>query len=241
VLKTISEIRRHIVFKLTGRSGVSLFGPSTADRSHLAEATVEGRFNAIYDRGIWKGGREEIPGSGPGSDLAATETIRREIPPLLDKMGSEILLDVGCGDFTWMKEVAIRQSYIGTDIVRSVTDLNQQVFASDRRRFECRDAITDSLPAADTILCREMLFHLSLEDAGRALRNMLAVPRRWLIATTETQTQFNADIHTGDYRPLNLQRPPFRFPAPDYAIDDSAVAAGRLLAAWRVERLPRSG
>ncbi len=216
---------------------MNLFSTAKTGREHLEETTVEARFNAIYARGIWKNGRSDIPASGPGSALISTTALRRELPELLDKIGAKILLDVGCGDFTWMKEVSISQYYIGTDIVQSVIDLNK-VFFNENRRFECLNAISDKLPDADTILCREVLFHLSLDDACSAMRNILERPRRWFIATTETTTKFNADIRTGDYRPLNLQRPPFRFPNPDYIIDDTEVVAGRFLAAWRVERLP---
>ena len=93
------------------------------------------------------------------------------------------------------------------------------------------------MPDADTILCREILFHLSFEDIHQLLRNFARKPRAWLIATTDIMTFFNADIRSGDFRILNLRRGPFKFPEPDFVIDDSGLIPGRQLGIWRFDRL----
>ena len=236
IVRTLNEIRRHMVFKLTGRAGVSLIPKKRENLSHLDAPTPQNRFEAIYADGVWQNGRTDVPGSGPGSSLDATENLRARLPSLLDELGAETLLDIGCGDFTWMKETGLKQRYIGADIVASVIDANQ-AFANANRSFHRLNAIEDDLPDADTVLCREVLFHLSLADGRRALANILSRPRTWFIATTDGTSKFNADIHTGDYRPLNLRCAPFHFPEPDYAIDDSAVAAGRKIGVWRAAAL----
>jgi hypothetical protein len=170
--------------------------------------------------------------------LEATQTIRSRLPRILDEIHAGTLLDIGCGDFTWMKDVRLNQAYIGADIVDRVIAENQR-FATERRRFCRLDAIHEPLPEADAVLCRETLFHLSLIDGKRLLANLFSKPRKWLFCMTDTITAFNSDIHTGDFRPLNLRRAPFRFPAPDRIIEDSAVNSGRWMGMWDVRRLPR--
>src|SRR5471032_237308 len=136
MLRTLNEIRRHMVFKLTGRAGVSLIPKKRANLTHLDEPNRKNRFEAIYADGIWQNGRADVPGSGPGSSLNATTNLRARLPSLLDELGAETLLDIGCGDFTWMKEIGLNQRYIGIDIVSSVIEANQS-FAGANRSF-CR-------------------------------------------------------------------------------------------------------
>jgi len=84
-------------------------------------------------------------------------------------------------------------------------------------------------------MCRDMIFHLSLADGQSALKNILSKPRRYLISTTDTVTDINGEIITGDFRPRNLLRPPFNLPAPVEVIDDSIVEPGRKIGVWRAE------
>ena len=109
-------------------------------------------------------------------------------------------MDVGCGDYTWMRTLDLPCPYIGVDIVAAVIAANQASFGDDRHSFFQRNAIADDLPQADVVLCRDMIFHLSLADGQSALRNILSKPRRYLISTTDTVTDVNGDIITGDFR-----------------------------------------
>lgn len=153
---------------------------------------------------------------------------------MLQRVEAKTLLDVGCGDFTWMKAVDLPCRYVGIDIVPSVIAGNERAHGSATRRFAVIDAVSEPLPEADVVLCREILFHLSFEDALCALRNIVSGDREYLIATTDRNSPFNSDIATGDFRLLNLQRRPFRFPEPMMEIGDSAMNPTRVLAAWRV-------
>ena len=156
----------------------------------------------------------------------------------LDQLGAASLLDVGCGDFTWMAHVDLDAiEYVGVDIVPTVIATDVDRYSSPGRRFLCLDAVADELPEHDVALCREILFHLSFADARQLLTNLRRAGARHLIATTDTSTSFNADVTTGDFRPLNLERRPFRFPRPLHWIDDDAVVRGRGLGIWAVDEL----
>jgi SAM-dependent methyltransferase len=238
LVTSLNELRRHLVLKLTGRPGVSFVGKGAASRNHLKRQTPSDRFEEIYAQGVWQKGDQEIPKSGPGSSLQATDSLRRHLSNILDEIAAKTLLDVGCGDFTWMNQIELRQNYVGVDIVPSVIADNAR-YAGPKRQFLCIDAVSGDLPEADIILCRETLFHLSFADGRRLLRNAFSRPRSWFLCTTESDTWFNADIHTGDYRPLNLRRPPFGFPPPYRIIEDAAVRRGRAIGVWPVQSLPR--
>jgi SAM-dependent methyltransferase len=207
------------------------------DIDHLFTTGRKQVFDQIYTRGVWLEHSDRRTRSGSGSELDATKQVRHQLPGLLTSLGARSLLDVGCGDFTWMQHVDLGVEYIGIDIVQSVISANQNTFASPARHFYCIDAVGDPLPPADVVLCREILFHLSLADIKRLVNNVKRSGAQYLIATSDNCTAFNANIRTGDYRPLNLQRRPFHFPRPRVWLQDEAVLAGRGLGAWALDEI----
>lgn len=225
LVRTAKEMVRHAFYK----------GGLARSADHLRPAAMQERFAKIYEDGVWQLGQTGQPLSGHGSSLAATAGIRRDLPSLLEILGSKSVLDVGCGDMTWMSAVDLQLPYIGVDIVPSVIEGNRAKMPLNK--FYCLNATTDDLPEADTVLCREILFHLSFSDFDAILRNIARHPRKWLIATTDNVTLFNSDISTGDFRLINLQKAPYRFPKPAHVIDDDALSPGRCLAAWDFEAL----
>jgi hypothetical protein len=239
-LTTAREFLRHVLWR-SGAYGVLTAYRAANRRSsaHLRHEDARARFAEIYATGAWQvDAADDAPGSGAGSSLAATATLRAALPPLLDALGCVRLLDVGCGDFTWMQHVEITQDYVGVDIVDAVVVANRERFGRPGRVFETMDAAVDRLPDADVVLCREVLFHLSFDDIRKVLGNLLSSPtRRFLIATSDRQTLFNADIPTGDFRLLNLEARPLRFPPPDRVIDDAFVSPRRIIGVWDTKRL----
>jgi hypothetical protein len=203
--------------------------------SHLKEAKLRDRFDKIYRDGIWQMGAPDVPLSGNGSTVFAAANVMTKLPTLMRSLGCKSLLDVGCGDMTWMHSVDV-PGYAGVDIVSAIVAENQRKFPD--RHFLCLDAVVDPLPRADAAICREVLFHLSFSDAIGLLRNIRAAGVRWLLATTDTQTMFNSDIASADFRMLNLRRAPFRFPKPETEIEDDVIASGRSIAAWKISDLP---
>lgn len=235
--RNIKELIRHGIT----RSGLN--GPYMALRSargqkvdHLRERTLTQRFSTIYRNHVRLNDRLKGSLSGVGSELETTESVRVHLPTVLAFLKTKILLDVGCGDFNWMREVALNCHYIGVDCVQDVIDQNTASYGSANRVFSCLDATTDPLPQADTVLCHEILFYLSFEDIWAIVRNVCVCGATTLIATTDAATEFNADIRSGDYRLLNLNESPFYFP-PTLFIADDAVQPGRTLGVWEVCRL----
>jgi hypothetical protein len=63
-----------------------------------------------------------------------------------------------------------------------------------------------------------------------------------VILTTFTAERVNVDIEPGDWRPLNLERPPFSLPPPEAVLleectEERGAYADKVLGVWSVEAL----
>jgi len=239
LVRTSKEMIRHLIAK-AGLSGIDLTIRRLRGQNvdHLFRASLSERFSAIYENRVWLNGRVVGSLSGVGSELVNTERVRRGLADLLRSLDTRCLLDVGCGDFTWMKKVSFPFKYVGIDIVPGVIAENNASYSSAQRSFQVGDATCDPLPQADTTVCREVLFHLAFADVWRVVENIRKSGSSYLIATNDNNLKFNADILSGDFRMLNLRRAPFFFPRPTASILDSNVSAGRTLAVWQLTDLP---
>jgi len=190
-------------------------------RRMLASDSIEHRFTWIHKSNLW-GDRESA--SGPGSTLRYTENLRRRLPALFAEYEVRKVLDAPCGDFNWMKEV-VRETgirYVGADIVPQLVADNNARYKSERIGFIHADITRGALPAADLMICRDCLFHLSNADVARFVDNFCRSDIPYLLTTTHiNHSGFdNRDIRTSEFRLLDLRKPPFSFPEPLCAIDD---------------------
>jgi len=127
-------------------------------------------FRRIFDLNLW-GNCDSA--SGEGSNLERTAAVRSALPALLARHGVRSMLDAPCGDFFWMKEVALDvDSYIGADIVPELIAHNIGDHSSQHRWFIVCDLVEDELPRADLVFCRDCLVHLSYAETRRALEQM---------------------------------------------------------------------
>ncbi|MGZ5020040.1 MAG: class I SAM-dependent methyltransferase [Chthoniobacterales bacterium] len=199
-------------------------------------------FERVHAARAW-GDEETI--SGPGSTAARTESIRRHLPRILKSIDARSLLDAPCGDYNWMRLMSLDlDRYIGVDIVPEIIARNQREFGSECVQFLRRDIARDRLPQCDVILCRDCLVHLSFEEVFATLRNFRGTGAKYLLTTTFADHEKNMDVATGDWRQLNLQRPPFSFPRPLEAIDEEwgdGLFVDKRLALWEFEELVSPG
>lgn len=204
------------------------------------EVTPVAAFRRAYESNHWTGA--ESP-SGPGASLDQTAAIRRLLPPLFSRLGVRTLLDLPCGDFHWMAAVDMGPvAYIGADFLPELIEENTRRYARPGREFRELDLLTSPLPAADLLLCRDCLVHLSFSDVARAVSNIRASGIPYLLTTTFPLQQVNDDIRTGDWRPLNLEAAPFCWPRPDEILveectEGDGLFADKSLGLWRVREL----
>jgi SAM-dependent methyltransferase len=182
--------------------------------------------------------------SGPGSTRERAASFLPELIAVVRSLGTGILLDAPCGDFNWTAPLADAvDRYIGIDVVPALIRSNRQRWSAPRRQFLCRDMVGQHLPTADLVLSRDGLVHLSQADVFRALANLRRTGATYLVATTFLADRSNEDIRTGEWRPLNMQRPPFDFPAPLALLDErchhtGGIYSDKRLAVWRFADLP---
>ncbi len=198
------------------------------------------RFARIFTTNRW-GDAESV--SGPGSRVDATEGLRRELPRLLERLGIRTLLDAPCGDANWISQVRLPlREYYGVDIVPEVVELaSRRSFPDDgcKRAFSVRDIVSDELPKADLVLCRDTLIHLSNQNVCSALTNFRRTGARYLVANVDLRLRRNRDIEVGNTRPVNLAIEPFRLGLPlEVVADGSDGPSDRGLGLWELHPVP---
>jgi hypothetical protein len=207
----------------------------------LVGKSSEEIFTSFYEKNHW---RDEQSKSGPGSSDFETKHIRAILPSLIQELNVNVLLDVPCGDFNWMKFIDLGNcDYIGADIVKELITINQNKYGNPKRKFFSCDLTKDELPYADLILCRDCFFHLSFEDIFAAIENLKASKSKYLLTTTHPDTRENFPIVTGGYRSLNMCLEPFNFPTPlklIYERRDAGFAdTDKCIGLWKLSDLPK--
>jgi len=207
-----------------------------ARREEFRDLNLPERFERIARTNLWGA---ESSRSGLGSQLDATAGLRAALPAFLERHGVSSLLDVPCGDFSWLSTIDLRIPYIGADIVETLALENEKRFGGPRsnRRFVHLDLTRDPLPRADAVLCRDCLVHLSFEHILRAIDNIRGSGARYLLTTTFLEHEQNEDIEDGDWRMLNLRRPPFDFASPvdvliEGCVEGDGAYADKALGLW---------
>ena len=208
-------------------------------KDELERLDLKGRFEYIFDTNLWG---DDQSRSGVGSTLPETETLRREIPRLLQELGARSLLDIPCGDFGWLSLTELGVDYTGADIVEALIAQNTARYGSASRRFVRLDLTADPLPRADVVLCRDCLVHLSYANIRRALDNVKRSGAKYLLVTSFPEAKSNRDIEDGDWRLLNFQLAPFNLPPPARTIVENCIEAGgayrdKSLCLWPVSAL----
>ncbi|MGB3547603.1 MAG: laccase domain-containing protein [Saprospiraceae bacterium] len=188
-----------------------------------AKRVGEEVFTSISERNYWADAESR---SGPGSAHSQTVRLVELLPEVWRDFGVISLLDLPCGDFNWMSRVDLNGiDYLGGDVVAEIVAENRRKFAALGVRFQQIDLLTDTLPAADLVFCRDALVHFSFTDIARALRNLRASlgPATLLMITHFPAEQTNVDIPTGGWRPLNWCAPPFNWPRPRYLLTEGCT------------------
>lgn len=185
--------------------------------------------------------------SGKGSNLEATAEVRRVLPALLRELGARSMLDVPCGDFFWMAHVDLAGiDYLGGDIVPDLIEANRRAHARPGVAFQVVDLIRGPVPKADVVFVRDCLVHLSHDHVRAALASIARSGGTWLLTTTFPETPANEDIATGEWRAIDLTKPPFNLPAPERLIPEGQAhlkgqRADKMLGLWRIADLPGAG
>jgi SAM-dependent methyltransferase len=206
----------------------------------LRRKTMKYIFSEVFRNKVWL--RQESV-SGPGSDLSETAEIMKAIPEVIKEIDAKIFLDAPCGDFHWLKEVNLNvEKFIGVDVVPELIVINNRKYGNDKIIFLTLDITRDNIPTVDLIFCRDCLVHFSLRNIIAALKNFKKSGSKYLLTTTFTSTLINKDIQIGDWRPINLQMPPFNFPRPLKLINEKCSLCNgqypdKCIGLWELQKI----
>jgi glycosyltransferase involved in cell wall biosynthesis len=232
-----APLKRRLLALVRPAHSVAPTPSNRSDHEALHQLDLREKFSRVYEKNLFEGAASR---SGNGSDLEQTARLRTELPALLKRLEVKTLLDAPCGDWYWMQKVDLPVlRYIGVDIVPALIAKNTAAFGNEKHAFHCLDLAKDALPEADLIFSRDCLVHLSFADALTILHNFKRSGATYLLTTSFTERNTNADLGDGFWRPINLERAPFHFPPPIEIINENCSEAGgkfadKSLALWRL-------
>jgi SAM-dependent methyltransferase len=171
-------------------------------------------FDRIYLEGHWGRDAEGRGVSGSGSTLVKTQQYREYLENFIKEHKVESVVDAGCGDWSFSQKIDWGGArYLGIDISKVVIDRVRQQFGSQQFTFQWGD-ITDPLPAADLLICKDVLQHLSNQKIQQFIRNNLQPGKyTWVLITNDREAggddSINQDIKDGDWHRVDLSKAPF--------------------------------
>jgi 2-polyprenyl-3-methyl-5-hydroxy-6-metoxy-1,4-benzoquinol methylase len=210
-------------------------------KSKFYGSTPDDTFKKIYETNYW-GSSQSI--SGPGSEFNQAEYIITRINALVKQLEIKSILDIPCGDFNWMKHVDLSGlNYTGADIVDDLIVKNNSMYATDTKKFLKLNLISDPLPKSDLVITRDCLVHLSFDNIFESIKNIKNSGSTWFLTTTFPAHSANLNITTGDWMPLNLEKPPFNLPPPFLNFNECGDKGkgeykDKSLALWKISDIP---
>jgi SAM-dependent methyltransferase len=207
-------------------------GPPRRDASAPAspDPSLEDAFNKIYQEAVWGKNKEGEGNSGLGSTVEDTKEYRQFIERFIREKKITSIVDAGCGDWEFSKEIDWGgASYLGVDISSVVIEKLGR-YATDKIKFQLGD-VTEELPSADLLIVKDVLQHLPNSLIEKFIVNNLRPERySWVLLTNDKwptlkacrlqpgsnlckiekeRRPSNGDIEPGGYRKLDLSKEPF--------------------------------
>lgn len=167
----------------------------------------ETAFSTIYSRRLWA----DNP-SGEGSTPENTKFYRYFLQNFLADQHIQSVVEIGCGDWGFSKLMDWKGiNYTGYDICRELVETNRKQFGSSSIQFRHGNGLRLDLPQADLLICKDVLQHLPNQEVLLLPRQLKKYKHVLLINDVDpaTLSSDNPDILAGEYRLLDLNKPPF--------------------------------
>lgn len=196
-------------------------------------------FTEIYKKNLWKNKESR---SGPGSSLASTEFLRKELEEVFNLYKIKSIVDIGCGDFNWLRLIIPENmKYTGIDLVYKLIQENNNQYGSSNITFIYSDCSKQIPPNVDLIICRDVLVHLTNRDALKVIENIKKSGSKYLLTTSFNSVK-NKKNYSGGWRAVNMENAPFNFKKPiirikEYIPDDVNYPV-KELCMWEINSLP---
>jgi SAM-dependent methyltransferase len=193
--------------------------PSAAEaRTNPPPATsqdMQKAFEDVYRNATWGKNAEDAGYSGTGSTMRTTLLYRTFLAQFMKDADIHSVVDAGCGDWEFSQSIDWTGiDYKGFDIVPSVVEQDKKKFTKDNVHFFVGNIVDDDLPPADLLISKHVLQHLPTAAVEKFLTQLPKYKHVLLMngVSAATLSSKNTDIAPGEYRPLDLTRPPFNLP-----------------------------
>ena len=174
--------------------------------------SIKELFTYIYQKNIWESPETR---SGRGSEKQVTKALIKQLPILFKKYNITGLIDVGCGEYNWMRKVKGLQSYVGIDVVDDIIANNTKKYGNKNKIFECGELQDFTQYLSDTkyqaIMFADIFVHLPFELIEQCINIIKNKNIKYMFITTFIDCEVNCDIEL-DYkgwRMLNMEKHPF--------------------------------
>lgn len=154
-------------------------------------------FSKVYSRNLWEGKNSR---SGQGSEGEFAIQKKKILGEIIKDYKIESILDIGCGDFYWMREVVqLVQKYHGVDVVDDLVRNNIKEYGCENVTFQCLDVSLSADQArlsarnADLIICLDVFGHLLNKEVDSLLRFILCDLDSQYILLTNRREEGSAD------------------------------------------------
>jgi hypothetical protein len=172
--------------------------------SQTAASQLHRNFELIYKLGLWKG-EEAVSASGHGSEQDANVAFVQFLNGLIANYSLTSVVDVGSGDWSYMKQVSIPH-YTGYDVSQLIVDQTTLQYAAQNVSFHLATA-KQVYAAADLLICKDVLQHLPYQEVHRILEQRTNY--RVAVFVNDVAPTENKDVRAGSYRSLDVQKKPF--------------------------------
>jgi len=187
----------------------------------IDENDMESIFKYIYENKIW--GDNEIEGylgsSGKGSTLDYNKDYISYLRDFILKNKTEVIVDLGCGDFQFGKELYrdLNIIYYGFDVYENIINYHNNVTKQNTNNilfFNKLDFYNNrqEIPHGDLCIIKDVFEHWNYSQTSELL-NYLIESKKFkyiLICNCFYQTEDASDSPTGLFRPLSIDNYPLK-------------------------------
>jgi hypothetical protein len=176
-------------------------------------------FYLIYKTNHWnryqKINKNNILVSGPGSIPGSIQTknIIDNLDSFIKNNNIKSILDMPCGDFSWMQDLIKKNNYInytGYDIVEDIIFYNNKKYSKNNISFFCKDIVNETnFNNFDLVFIRDFFIHIDYVSINKILDNIKRSKVKFVACSNNNNAINNKDIAVGQHRKINLTIEPF--------------------------------
>jgi hypothetical protein len=151
------------------------------------ESENQAFFRRIFLNNSWGGDHSR---SGRGSEGRFAKQKIEILNAIIGAYSIRTLLDIGCGDFYWMRYIAPKlDRYLGLDIVPEITNANIRAYGTGTVQFRSVDLTSEGREETarsqwDLTLCVDVFGHLTNREVSTLLSYLVdEIKTRYLLVT----------------------------------------------------------